>query len=199
MDPNIKLLIAKINPENNADYFALHGTSISFIERLIENSGVYNGGNFNDRFYILLDPHKKGVDIFEAATYYANVNAIKDYLLMHSPDIKETMIKNDFDPYLFHVGLSQYIADQSSIPAGFQIFNNEQLAKMIEVIGICNKEDRRGVIIYFSDRLAQDFDIEEMNEIGQASFLLNKPLLLEHILGIKLLGNYEINKIKELI
>lgn len=177
--------------KNCSNFAALHCTSLSFLEKMISQNGISNGGNFDNFFYVLIEQHKKGVNILESATYYAHTNAIKDLLFTLHPEFLQIMKRNHVDPYLFSASLESLGWNADSIPTGLESFSAKEIALMRSAIDQAKLEDRRGVLIYFSPKLLEDFSLEDITDTGQANVLLTSPITLNHVCSIQLLGEFE--------
>lgn len=180
-----------INPSKT--FTALHGTSIYFLEKLLKNNGEINGqGNFGNEFYVLQkNATASDADVLESATYYANVNAIKDSLFHTHLNIFETISKVKLDPYLFLVGIGDLTRDTSKLPFGFDVFSPSEMNAITTDIAQAKSEDRKGVIIFFSEELSKHFELETDPISFQVKINLSKPIPLDHICAIHLLGKYE--------
>lgn len=199
MKVQIEELNKLIRKDFDTNSVALHGSSFEFIQSLIDSGQISKEGNYDNHFYLLIDPHRSGVDIRESAIYYAHVNSIKDLLFSLHPYIKDIVNKAKLDHYLFQTGLAELSADNTSLPYGFEIFEKTDIINIIAVINKCKAEDRKGVLIYFSKQLLQDFKPDPVNDVGQTRILLSKPLELKHISSIELVGRYEKEAFRDLL
>ena len=183
------------------DFGALHGTSFLFVDSLLQKHQIQNGGNFDNYFYILVRSQSPGLDVEESAGFYAEMNAIKDLLFSSHPQFIRLMKDKNIDPYLFTIGLGKLNSPfaQDEIPPGFENFTPAQIKIIRQVIVQAQDEDRRGVIIYFSPKLLQDFEVEDLSIFGQKRIKLSKPITADYICAITMQGKYEQNRAQQLL
>jgi hypothetical protein len=180
-------------------FSAIHGTSFSFIEKLSVHGQITGGGNFGDHFYVLTHTNNPYVDIVESAEFYSDMNAIKDLISSLHPQLNSKIIKN-IDPYLFIVGLNDLSSPLSkTTPYGFDSLSADDIKAIRETISIAKKQDRRGVIIYFSSQFLTDFPPTDITDTGQAKILLDRPISLKYISSVRLRGQFEIKSMQSLL
>ena len=190
--------ITKLSLSKNNDYYAIHGTSFELIENLVFTGKISNGGNFDNYFYLLIDPNSKGVNIEEAALFYANVNAVKDYIKEKFPDLFNKISSNNFDPYLYttSIGSLMSLTDGEDVPKYFNFLSEIEIEQIKNAILETKKEDRQGILLKFSSKLKDIWKIPEPSSAGQTKILLKEPLTIDCLSSIELLGEYEKQQLK---
>ena len=190
--------ITKLSLSKNNDYYAIHGTSFELIENLVFTGKISNGGNFDNYFYLLIEPNSKGVNIEEAALFYANVNAVKDYIKEKFPDLFNKISSNNFDPYLYttSIGSLMSLTDGEDVPKYFNFLSEIEIEQIKNAILETKKEDRQGILLKFSSKLKDIWKIPEPSSAGQTKILLKEPLTIDCLSSIELLGEYEKQQLK---
>jgi hypothetical protein len=125
------------------------------------------------------------------------VNAVKDFIKEKAPDLVNKIYKNNFDPYLYTVGIGSLMTPfDEEIPKYFDFLLDDEVKLIKDLILKTKDEDHKGVILKFSTRLKENFDLSDATIAGQSKILLSSPLTVDYLSSIELLGKYEEKQLK---